>query len=143
MLFGLFLVASWSNPSLVATVPRGLVKAIYPIDKTNLDILRLFHFLSMAYLVVVAVRIDAPFLRWRVSRPIILCGQHSLHVFCLGALLSFSGHFFLTEFNSTWMAQISVSTAGIVVMTLFAGLLTWYRKQELAAPITAPRIPSA
>ncbi len=142
LLFSLFLVASWSNPSLAAVIPRGLAKAIYPIDKTNLDILRLFHFLSMAYLVVVAVRMDAPFLRWRVSRPITLCGQHSLQIFCLGALLSFSGHFFLTEINSTWIAQISVSAAGIAIMTLLAALLTWYRNQEAAARIAAPRTSS-
>jgi len=142
LLFSLFLVASWSNPTLAAMVPRGLAKVIYPIDKTNLDLLRLFHFLCLAYLVVIAVRIDAPFLRWPVSKPVILCGQHSLQIFCLGALLSFLGHFFLTEFNSTWIAQISVSATGIVVMILFAGLLTWYRKQEAAARTAAPRTSS-
>jgi hypothetical protein len=134
----LFLVATWSNPSLAAHVPRTLAKLIYPIDKTNLDILRLLHFLALAYLVVSVVRIDAPFLRWRALRPVTLCGQHSLHIFCLGAFLSFAGHFFLTEVNSSRAAQIFVSAFGIAAMVAFAGLLTWYRRQESAARSAAP-----
>lgn len=134
----LFLVATWSNPSLKAYVPQGLAKLIYPIDKTNLDILRLLHFLALAYLVVSLVQFDAPFLRWRALKPIVLCGQHSLHIFCLGAFLSFAGHFFLTEVNSSRTAQILVSAFGIVVMVALAGLLSWYRRQESVARPPAP-----
>ncbi|OHC80597.1 MAG: hypothetical protein A3G73_02755 [Rhodospirillales bacterium RIFCSPLOWO2_12_FULL_67_15] len=134
----LFLVATWSNPSLAAYVPRALAKLIYPIDKTNLDILRLLHFLALAYLVVSLVRIDAAFLRWRALKPIVLCGQHSLHIFCLGAFLSFAGHFFLTEVNSSRAAQIFVSLLGIVSMITLAGLLAWYRRQESATRPPAP-----
>ena len=130
----LFLVATWSVPSLAAYVPRGLAKLIYPIDKTNLDILRLIHFMSLAYLVVSLVRIDSLFLRWRAFKPVVLCGQHSLHIFCLGAFLSFAGHFFLTEVNSSRVAQIFVSAFGIATMMTLAVLLTWYRRQE-SAPV--------
>lgn len=134
----LFLVATWSNPSLKAYVPQELAKLIYPIDKTDLDILRLIHFLSLAYLVASLVRIDAAFLRWRGLKPIVLCGQHSLHVFCFGAFLSFAGHFFLTEVNSSRAAQIFVSALGIVTMMTLAALLTWYRRQESVVRAAAP-----
>ncbi len=135
----LFLVATWSHPSLAAYVPRKLVKLIYPIDKTNLDILRLIHFLCMAYLVVCVVRIDAPFLRWRALRPIVLCGQHSLHIFCLGAFMSFVGHFVLTEIHSSRAMQILVSALGIAAMAMLAALLNWYRRQEsLTRPLPLP-----
>ena len=30
-------------------------------------------------------------------RPLILCGQHSLEIFCLGVFLAFAGHFVLAE----------------------------------------------
>jgi hypothetical protein len=126
----LFLVMTWSKPSLAAYVPRRLAKLIYPIDKTNLDILRLLHFLALAYLVVSWVRIDAPFLRWRALKPVILCGQHSLPIFCLGAFLSFAGHFFLTEINPSRAAQIIISASGIITMIMLAALLTWYRREE-------------
>ena len=33
---------------------------IYPIDKTNIDILRFLHFLAIAWLVRMLVPIDAP-----------------------------------------------------------------------------------
>ena len=132
----LFLVATWSNPSLKAYVPRVLAKLIYPIDKTDLDILRLIHFLSLAYLVVSLVRIDAAFLRWRGLKPIVLCGQHSLHVFCFGAFLSFAGHFFLTEVNSSRAAQVFVSVLGVATMIALATLLTWYRREESATRAT-------
>ena len=134
----LFLVASWSNPSLKTYVPQGLAKLIYPIDKTNLDILRLVHFLSLAYVVVSLVRIDAAFLRWRALKPIVLCGQHSLHIFCFGAFLSFAGHFFLTEVNASRAAQVSVSALGIATMMAMAALITWYRRQESAMRVPAP-----
>lgn len=134
LMLSVFLVATWSNPSLAAYVPRGLAKLIYPIDKTNLDILRLIHFMSLAYLVVFLVRIDSLFLRWRAFKPVVLCGQHSLHIFCLGAFLSFAGHFFLTEVNSSRVAQIFVSAFGIATMMTLAVLLTWYRRQE-SAPV--------
>ena len=137
----LFLVATWSNPALAAYVPRKLAKLIYPIDKTNLDILRVLHFLALAYLVVFLVKIDAPFLRWRALKPVVLCGQHSLHIFCLGAFLSFAGHFFLTEINSSRMAQIFVSALGIATMAALATLLTWYRRQESASrPVAVPSL---
>ena len=138
LMLSLFLVATWSNPLLAAYVPRALAKLIYPIDKTNLDILRLLHFLALAYLIVSFVRVDAPFLRWRAFKPVVLCGQHSLHIFCLGAFLSFAGHFFLTEVNSSRAAQIFVSALGIGLMVALAGLLAWYRRQESATRSPAP-----
>jgi len=130
--FALFLVATWSNPSLAAYVPKWFAKLIYPIDKTNLDILRLVHFFALAYLTVYFVKADAAFLRWRVFRPVIVCGQQSLHVFCLGTFLSFAGHFVLTEINASIAAQILVSVTGIVLMVALASLITWYRDQETA-----------
>lgn len=131
--FALFLVATWSNPPLATYVPKWFAKLIYPIDKTNLDILRVAHFFALAYLTVSFVRAEAAFLRWRVFRPVIVCGQQSLHVFCLGAFLSFAGHFVLTEINASIAAQILVSVAGIVLMVALAALITWYRGQETAA----------
>src|SRR5258707_11702166 len=57
---------------------------MYPIDKTNLDVLRFLHFLSMAVLTVRLVPSNWSLLQSRWLFPAIVCGQHSLEIFCLG-----------------------------------------------------------
>src|SRR5437763_16507655 len=51
ILFALLIVMTWHVPFLESLVPKWMIKAIYPIDKTDLDILRLTHFLRLAVLV--------------------------------------------------------------------------------------------
>ena len=41
LLFALVIVMTWHIPFLEALVPKWMIKAIYPIDKTDLDMLRL------------------------------------------------------------------------------------------------------
>lgn len=45
MLFSFFITLGWHFHSLEAYVPAAIVRMIYPIDKSDLDILRLLHFL--------------------------------------------------------------------------------------------------
>src|SRR5262249_8952387 len=85
---------SWLFPALTGRMPSWLM--ILPLDKTGLSPWRLFHFLSLATLVIHYVPVDAKFLRSRWARPLLLCGEHSLEIFCLGVFLSFSAHFVLT-----------------------------------------------
>jgi hypothetical protein len=133
-LFAAFvLVLSWDIPQIAPPIPNWLSLLIYPISKTDLDPLRLIHFLALAYLTVMLVSADTPFLRWRISRPTIRCGQHSLYVFCFGILLSFLGHFFLVEYSDSFAMQVLVSAAGIALMIGLAYLLTWYRRTDRAA----------
>lgn len=138
LVFALCIVITWRHPSLAAMVPRWLAKLLYPIDKTNLDILRVLHFLAMAYLVVRWIPSDATFLSSRWVRPAVLCGRHSLHVFCLGAVLSLLGQFTLVEIDSSLAAQIGVSALGVALMIALSALLSWYRRLE-----TAPRASAA
>lgn len=131
LVFSLWLAQSWQHPWLDATVPDWIGRWLYPIDKTNLDLLRLLHFLCLAYLVAQVVKPTASFLRARVSLPIILCGQHSLYVFCLGIYLSFAAHFILVQFDDDWWMQLLVILAGLLLMCLLAGLLRWYRRRSV------------
>ncbi len=130
------IVGSWQIRSagdlLADVMPLSWSEWIYPVDKTNLDVLRLFHFLAMAYLVAHFVRPEARFLRSAWARPLIACGRQSLYVFCLGIFLSFAAHFVLVEFNARLPAQIGVSVAGIAAMTALAMLMNWYRAREAA-----------
>ena len=86
LLFSAFIALSWHYNSLERLVPDWVGRQIYPIDKTNLDVLRLLHFLAVAWLVRLLVPIDAPFLNWRIWRPLRRCGEHR-------CLFSASAHF--------------------------------------------------
>ncbi|MFI4987760.1 MAG: OpgC family protein [Alphaproteobacteria bacterium] len=133
LVFALLVAMSWQVPLLEHLVPPWLGKLIYPISKTDLDPLRLVHFLALAYVTVQLVATHRAFLEWRISRPLVRCGQQSLYVFCAGIVLSFSGHFFLVEVNDSFAAQVAVSVVGIALMTALAYVLGWYRRAERAA----------
>src|SRR5436190_5554961 len=88
LLFAAFIALSWQYNSLERLVPDWIARQIYPIDKTNLDVLRFVHFLAVAWLVRLLVPIDAPFLNWPIWQPLRRCGEASLLIFCLGTFLA-------------------------------------------------------
>ena len=139
--FAFFIAMTWYFPRLGVFVPKFVGEAIYPIDKTNLDILRILHFLALAIVTIRFVPRDWPLLKSKLLWPVIVCGQHSLEIFCAGVFLSFAGHFVFTEVSDRLPMQILVSLTGIVIMTGFAALLTWYRRVERRGP--GPRPPAA
>jgi hypothetical protein len=140
LVFAFAIVLTWHHPPLTAWVPAWLNAWMYPIDKTNLDILRLLHFLAGAYLAVQFVPLGAKWLQNRWLAPVILCGRQSLHVFCVGVFLSFGAHFFLTVMGSGAIAELLVSAVGVLLMIAVAGLADWYKQAEKgSAPVTAIR----
>ena len=68
LLFSAFIALSWHYNPLEQLIPDLITRHIYPIDKTNIDMLRFVHFLAIAWLVRLAVPAKAPFLRWRILR---------------------------------------------------------------------------
>jgi len=141
LLFAFSIAMTWYFPRLGAYVPKFVGEAIYPIDKTNLDVLRILHFLSLAVITVWLVPQDWPALKSRVFWPAIVCGQHSLGVFCLGVFLSFAGHFVFTEVSNRVLTHVIVSISGIAIMVAAAALISWYRIIERQGP--GPRPPTA
>ena len=130
-LFAAFCVTmTWYFPHLAVYVPKFVGDAIYPIDKTNLDVLRIMHFLSLAVITVAFVPRDWSALKSRACWPAIVCGQHSLETFCLGVFLSFAGHFVFTEMSNGVIIQVIVSFLGIAIMVAVAALISWYRQAE-------------
>jgi hypothetical protein len=141
LLFGLWFAATWHLPQLEWTVPVALRQAIYPIDKTGLDPLRIAHFLALAWLAARLVRRDSPGLAAPIWRPLRLCGRQSLHVFCVGVMLSFIAHWLLIEVNGSLTAQLGLSLAGFAILLGVAAFVEWYRSLE-ARP-ERPRLPAA
>ena len=140
LLFAFFIAMTWYFPRLAVFVPKFVGEAIYPIDKTNLDVLRIVHFLSLAVITVWLVPRDWPVLKSRFFWPAIVCGQHSLETFCLGVFLAFAGHFVFTEVSNRLLTHVIVSVSGIVIMVAAAALVSWYRRVERQGP--GPRPPS-
>jgi hypothetical protein len=127
VLFSFIIVLSWYIYPLSSYVPHWLADFMYPIDKINLDVLRFAHLIALAVLVMRFLPADAAVWKSRLLRPVTICGEHSLEIFCLGIFLSFAGQFVLVELSSGMATQIVVSAAGILAMTGTAALLSWYK----------------
>lgn len=130
LLFAFAVVMTWYRPLLGAYMPHWLHEFLYPIDKTNLDVLRLTHFLALAVITIRLIPRDWSALQSPLLRPVILCGQHSLEIFCLGIFLSFAGHFVMVEISGRIYMQILISVTGIVIMSATAALISWYEDME-------------
>jgi hypothetical protein len=128
-----YLVASfcvtltWYLPQLGHVVPRRVEQWMYPIDKTDLDVLRFAHFLALAAVTVRLLPKDWPGLKSPWLKPLILCGQHSLEIFCLGVFLAFAGHFILAEVAGGAALHAFISLGGILIMCGTAWVISWYK----------------
>jgi hypothetical protein len=134
IVFAFLIVMTWHVPGLERFVPQALIHAIYPIDKSNLDPLRLTHFLALMVVLLRFMPPDAPWLMSKRLRPLILCGQRSLPVFCSGVLLSFAAHWILVQVSGGPVTQLFVSALGIALLVGIAWLATWYRSLPVLFP---------
>jgi hypothetical protein len=136
---GFVIKLSWIIHGIWDPFPAIFLKELWPASKSSLSPIRLFSFFSMVVIVAALVPSEARFLRSSVARPVLLCGQHSLEVFCLGILLSALGHFVLSEYDSALAIQFAVNLAGIFAMCLTASMIDWYKTMGRAVvPQAAP-----
>jgi hypothetical protein len=131
LLAAFYVTLTWYIPQMNNMLPRWLDQWMYPIDKTDLDVLRFAHFLALAALTVRFLPKDWAGLKSPWLRPLILCGQHSLEIFCLGVFLAFAGHFVLAEVSGGpalhAVLHAVVTMSGIVIMCAAAWLFSWYK----------------
>lgn len=128
LLAAFFVTLTWYVPQLHPLMPKQLEQWMYPINKPDLDVLRFAHFLALAAITVRFLPKDWSGLRSRWLRPVILCGQHSLEIFCLGIFLAFAGQFFLAEIAGGAFMHFLVSLTGIILMSSAAWLFSWYKR---------------
>jgi hypothetical protein len=121
--FSLMIALSWSIKPPEALVPHTLAKLLYPVDKSNLDPLRLLHFFALAILAVWLVPRNWRGLTTPVMRGAIRCGENSLAIYCLGVLLALASHIALVNVSDGLSMQMALSLAGILVMIAAATLL--------------------
>jgi hypothetical protein len=130
LVFAFVIVLSWYIHPLGLYVPRRLAEWMYPIDKINLDVLRFAHFVALAVLAVRFLPADLGAWKSPLLRPVTLCGEHSLEIFCLGVFLSFAGQFVLVEISGRMAMQLLVSAVGIAVMVATAAIIGWYKAMD-------------
>ena len=114
--------------------------AIYPIDKTNLDVLRILHFLSLAVITVWFVPRDWPALKSPLFWPAILCRAAFAGNFLSRRVPVVCRPFRVHRSFERVLMQIVVSLIGIVIMVGVAALISWYRGAERKGP--GPRPPT-
>jgi hypothetical protein len=132
LLFAFALSMTRVFPETVRLLPEWLL--IFPLDKSGLSPVRLAHFLALTIVVVHFVPQDAAFLRKPWAQPVLMCGRHSLEVFCLGVFLSLMGGFVLIEISGTLAMQVGVSLGGIALMVGLAALMSWYKGLDRRVP---------
>jgi hypothetical protein len=126
----LLVKVSWTIHGVWEAFPGLFLKELWPVNKNNLSPLRLVPFFALVLLVATLVPRHARFLDSRAARPLVVCGQQSLEIFCLSILLSALGHFILSEYDSAIVVQLVVNTAGILAMFLTAAMIDWYKAMD-------------
>ena len=134
LVLGMVMTMAGKFPDFGALFPRWLFDTFNPNDKTDLAPYRFLHFVVIVIMVIRFIPKDWPALEWRAFDPLIVCGQQSLAVFCVGVFLSFVGHFELMMSSGSLFAQLFVSVTGIAIMTIVAYYISWSKRQDKPLP---------
>ena len=133
---------SWTLHTFWESVPPLLLKELWPADKTDLSPVRLIPFFALVVLVAARVSPTARFLSSPWLRPLVICGQQSLEIFCVGILLSALGHFVIGEYSARIPIQLAVNAAGIAIMIGTARIIDWYKRMD-RLPVLQPAVARA
>ncbi len=104
--------------------------AVLALNKTQLSPPRLLNVLATILVVSTLLTPDAKILRYRASWPLMVCGRHSLYIFCCGILLSAIGHWIIAELYGEFWLQTLVLISGISIMIMVAAFIDWYSKSQ-------------
>ncbi|MCC8971036.1 hypothetical protein SAMN05216337_104656 [Bradyrhizobium brasilense] len=140
LVFSLIIALSWRIKPLEGEVPQKLLMLLYPMDKSNLDPLRLVHFLALAVLAVWLVPPNRRGLKTAIVRGAILCGKNSLPIYCLGVLLTLASLLALLDISDGVAMQIALSVSGVLMMILAATLLNLIKIKPGQQPTAALRM---
>jgi Uncharacterized protein conserved in bacteria len=143
-LAGFLIRFSWTLHEFYDPIPVSASgELLWPfLSKGDLGFLRFANVLALALLVSRVIHPQAWFLVGRAARPFVICGRNSLHIFCLGILLSVLGQLVLNEYFGGFLMQLAVSAAGIAIMIGVAAFMEWFDAAQrmsrgiVAAPIT-------
>ena len=123
----------WKHPEITAHLPGSVARALLSVDKGGLHPFRLISILSLVWAVSRLVPINVRWIKTRWAAPFVLCGQHSLPVFCSGIFLSFLGRLFMEE-QDGWWVQVVCNVVGAVLLVGVGALGAYYREKGRPAP---------
>lgn len=141
-LAGFLIRFSWTLHEFYDPIPVSASgELLWPfLSKGDLGFLRFANVLALALLVSRVIHPQAWFLAGRAARPFVISGRNSLHIFCLGILLSVLGQLVLNEFFGGILMQLAVSAAGIVIMIGVSVFMEWFdaAQRTSGGPVGAP-----
>jgi hypothetical protein len=141
-LAGFLIRFSWTLHDFYDPIPVSTIaELLWPfLSKGDLGSVRFANVLAVALVVSRLIHPQARFLASHAARPLVICGRNSLHIFCLGILLSVIGQLVLNEFFGGIAMQLAVSAAGIAIMIGVAAFMEWFAAAQRASggPVGAP-----
>jgi hypothetical protein len=124
---GFAIRTNWTLHLFYDPIPQLFAKYLWlSLSKTNMSPFRLLNVLATALVVATLIARQARFLGRPAAWPLIVCGRHSLHIFCLGILLSAVGHWIISEYYGGFLLQTLVVAAGVAVMIAVAAFMDWF-----------------
>jgi hypothetical protein len=128
-----FIVFAWAakvstgNPTGIALFNDWFDSVQLGSDKTNLAWSRLLHIGALAWLAIRWLPAGGALAKTGLGRALACVGQNSLHVFCVGIVLSIIGQILLAETSFDPGVQLLICTAGVTILTGLGIFLSWYR----------------
>jgi len=114
--FAFLVAAPWTQISGLENLrifPRDLLGSM---NKSYLSPWRLLHVVALGYLAMILLSPQSGWLTRAWARGIGRCGRHSLEIFCLGTVLSFTGWVVLAEAGNGYVLQVLVNMIGIGIL---------------------------
>lgn len=137
---GLIIQLDWTIHWYYDPFPELFAKVLWPFaSKTDLSVLRLLNVLALAAVAARLIHPQARFLSSMVVRPFLLCGRNSLHIFCLGILLSVVGHLVLNEYFGGVIMQSLIAMTGVAIMIGVAALMEWFARAGESTRSSIPK----
>jgi hypothetical protein len=122
------------------------VRESLDVNKTDLGLLRLLHFLALAYVVFYS-GVTGWLARTIMFKPLCLIGRHSLPVFALGSILSMFDRAIMDTYELAVIPSLAILAVGIILQYLIAWYLAWRKMAAKTAAAktgsVATRLPTA
>ncbi len=96
-------------------------------DKTYLDPLEYFHFLSLAYVLVVLLKGREEILLSAPLKPFVKCGQQALAVFLSGMVLSHVASMVFDHVGTGFMPQVLINAVCFSLLFAVAYGVAWFK----------------
>ncbi len=113
--------AKWSLDGSMANLPAWADRLLFPVmERPNLSLWRLVHIFALAYLVSYFVSASHVLFTSGPARALILCGRHSLTLFCVGVVLSVLGWVAIVRMGAGGPVQLLVNVSGILTLVAAA-----------------------